>query len=96
MPIHIVSPKAHPVAAPKPQPAEPVAPQLTRADVEQMLAQRDAQWAGQLAALAEAFSKSVATVAALTARKPNSSIKLIYDQRGAITGAEIVHKAPGR
>lgn len=96
MALRIVSPRARPAAEPKPKPAEPAAPQLTRAEVEQMLAEHDAQWARQLATLAEAFSKSVATVAALTARKPDSSIKLTYDQRGAITGAEIVHKAPRR
>lgn len=57
-----------------------------------MLAERDAQWQQQLSALTAAFARTLATTVAPSLQRPNSSVKLKYDQRGVIVGADITHE----
>jgi hypothetical protein len=96
-----------PVRIPKPTPAPPLpaverpappprAAELTREDVSRMLAQRDAMWAQQLAALTATFNAALQRAAA-EAPKPTprkgATITFKYDTRGAIVGADATPKA---
>lgn len=78
-------------------PAATPAPQITRADVEAMLTQRDEQWRQQMRAMAEAFSSALAS--AVQAAKPEpapprkgSRVTFNYDVHGFIVNADIFPK----
>ena len=82
---------------PKPQPMKPVdltpqPPGLTRADVEAMLAARDALWERRLADMAAALQPKPAPPPAPVQPRKGASITFKTDPRGQIIGADIVPK----
>lgn len=63
MPVVVPKPKPVPVApSPPPTPELPSAPLLTHADVQAMLAARDAAWSRQLQTVTEAFAGALKAI----------------------------------
>lgn len=87
-------PKPAPAPAPEapppaPEPAPPAPDTLTRSDVEEMLAQRDLAWAGQIQAITKAFSAALAAMPKPAGAPPTRpwQFDVQYDRSGAITKA---------
>ena len=89
-----------PVVIPKPQPKPDFKPVdltpappagLTRAEVEAMLAERDAQWERRLSALALSLAQQPAPAPPPAPRK-GADIIFKKNTKGEITGAAIVPK----
>jgi len=89
MPITVPR-KVAPIAeAQKPLP--PAAAALTVADVVAMMDARDAMWREQISALESAFASAMSALPK-PAPRTGSDIKFKYDERGIVTGAEIIPK----
>jgi hypothetical protein len=87
MPVRILKPV--PVAEAQPAPSAP----LTRDDVQQMLAARDAEWMRRLQAMTDSFTSALAAVKPQPApTRKGARIKFTYDNHGAITGADVLPK----
>jgi hypothetical protein len=91
MPVVIPKPEPPPEPARQPAPAAPAAPQhagLTRAEVESMLAERDAAWERRLMALA----LTLAPQPEPPAPRKGARATLLKNTKGEITGFDIVPK----
>ncbi len=94
MPVIVRKPAPQP-PAPTPAPAAQPAPAgLTAAEVEAMLAARDAVWSKQLAALTQAFTAALAARPEPAPPPPRkgADVKFKFAPNGSILSAEIVPK----
>ena len=91
MPVIVRKPAPQP-PAPTPAPAAQPAPAgLTVAEVEAMLAARDAVWSKQLAALTQAFTAALAARPEPPPRK-GADVKFKFAPNGSILSASIIPK----